>query len=142
VSISDPELPARPGSYLLWLYLPRRTRIAVGRLGERIFPRGWYGYCGSACGPGGLRARLGHHLGATQRPHRHIDYLRGHARPKYIWLTPEPHAEHRWATRLATCPEARQPCRLRRERLPLLQPSGLLAACSPADRFAPAIRRC
>ncbi|MAG36302.1 MAG: hypothetical protein CL878_08665 [Dehalococcoidia bacterium] len=39
-------------------------------------PVGWYAYVGSARGPGGLQARLRHHLRPPTRPHWHIDYLR------------------------------------------------------------------
>ena len=51
-------------------------------LGQRAvsLPAGDYVYVGSACGPGGLRARLGRHLSGAGRPHWHIDALRGHAR--------------------------------------------------------------
>jgi Uri superfamily endonuclease len=54
----------------------RRRSIAVERSG-RVFEvdRGWYGYVGSALGPGGLTARLRRHAAAEKRRHWHVDSL-------------------------------------------------------------------
>jgi Uri superfamily endonuclease len=46
-----------------------------------------YLYVGSALGPGGLRARLKHHLAISPRPHWHADYLRRYARLSNVWLS-------------------------------------------------------
>lgn len=72
-------LPAQSGVYALLLRLPGNRRIHTGRLGEFVFPSGDYVYIGSALGPGGLRARLGHHLRDGKKAHWHIDYLRAWA---------------------------------------------------------------
>jgi Uri superfamily endonuclease len=49
-------------------------------------------------GPGGLRARLAHHLEPTARPHWHIDYLRTHTKPQEVWFCCDRIPwEHRWA---------------------------------------------
>lgn len=93
LSASD-MLPATRGSYVLWWYLPKRTLITIGRLGQWPFQRGWYGYCGSACGPGGLRARLSHHLQSSRRCHWHIDYVKPHAHLREIWLGEGENHEH------------------------------------------------
>lgn len=69
-------LPSAPGAYLLHLHLPRPRCLPVGRLGVFDFLPGEYLYAGSACGPGGLRARLGRHLIGTGTPRWHIDFLR------------------------------------------------------------------
>lgn len=80
-------IPALPGSYILHLRLVQSARFAAGKLGLIYLPAGDYFYCGSARGPGGLRARLGRHLlGYTSRGkaaslHWHIDYLRILAQP-------------------------------------------------------------
>jgi Uri superfamily endonuclease len=68
-----------PGTYLLGLYLPVSTRLRVGALGTPELPAGSYFYVGSALGPGGIAARLRHHVRRSQRPHWHIDYLRREA---------------------------------------------------------------
>ena len=80
-----PGVPAVPGSYILVLRLVHPQRIRIGRLGLLGFAGGRYAYVGSACGPGGLRARIGHHLRATPRPHWHIDYLRPAAAVAEVW---------------------------------------------------------
>lgn len=67
---------------MLALRLAEPRDVEVGRLGEVVFPAGWYLYVGSALGPGGLQARLGRHkcrLAAGKRAHWHIDFLREHA---------------------------------------------------------------
>ena len=67
----------------------------------RIQP-GFYIYVGSARGPGGLRARVGHHLQPSKRLHWHIDYLRPNLRLEQIWYcyTTQKEAEHDWARRI------------------------------------------
>jgi Uri superfamily endonuclease len=71
--------PSLPGTYALFLSLSEPVKLTIGKLGGFDFPAGEYVYMGSARGPGGLRARLRHHLRPVQRPHWHIDYLRTQA---------------------------------------------------------------
>ncbi len=90
------------GTYLLWLHLPAARRITVGRLGAFDFAAGFYGYVGSAMGPGGLAARLGRHLQGSSRRRWHIDYLRCAADPVAAWVCVSPQVqEHDWAAALA-----------------------------------------
>jgi len=63
------------GTYLLLIRLDADAQFQVGRLGEVCLQAGWYGYTGSARGPGGLKARLARHQRATKKRHWHIDYL-------------------------------------------------------------------
>ena len=70
------EFPTAVGTYTLLLKLNSPTRLQIGRLGCFDFPAGYYGYIGSAYGPGGLRARLRHHLQPALKPHWHIDFFR------------------------------------------------------------------
>lgn len=75
--------------------------VNVGRLGKNVFSAGWYAYVGSALGKGGLAARLKHHLGETQKPHWHIDYLKKRARIVQIWVTEHGRRQEcRWAAAL------------------------------------------
>jgi Uri superfamily endonuclease len=74
-----PEYPPLPGSYALFLTLPAPVALTIGKLGAFTFLAGVYIYTGSARGPGGLDARLRHHLRPATRPHWHIDYLRTRA---------------------------------------------------------------
>ncbi len=78
------------GTYALLLELPRSVRLRVGRLGLVTFDAPVYLYVGSAFGPGGLAARLGHHLRRAPRPHWHIDYLRRAASVADLWTTTDP----------------------------------------------------
>ncbi len=62
------------GTYLLVLYLGRKRRLSIGRLGMLHFPRGFYVYVGSAMR--GLQGRIERHRRMSKRPHWHIDTLR------------------------------------------------------------------
>jgi Uri superfamily endonuclease len=111
-----------PGTYVLILNLPHSVAdICIGRLGQFHFPAGWYAYAGSACGSGGLAARLARHLRRTKPLHWHIDYFRAHAHPVEIWYaTGTQRRECAWAQTL----------------------SGLLSASVPVRRFGASDCRC
>ena len=81
------EFPRVPGTYALILELAMPTDLTIGRLGRIRFDARFYLYAGSAFGPGGLAARLRHHLGDTSRPHWHVDYLRAVAGIRDIWTS-------------------------------------------------------
>jgi sugar fermentation stimulation protein A len=66
-----------PGSYILFLSLPKQKKIAVGKLGVIHFPAGLYTYVGSALG--GWESRINRHFVGGARVHWHIDYLRAEA---------------------------------------------------------------
>jgi sugar fermentation stimulation protein A len=61
------------GSYLVLLKLEQANEIAVGRLGRKKFPSGFYIYVGSAMRH--LTARMARHGRTHKKPHWHIDYL-------------------------------------------------------------------
>ncbi len=87
-----------PGTYVLILCVAQDGYIPIGSLGKHHVPRGCYAYVGSAFGPGGLRARLTHHVKAASKPHWHVDYLRRQAEIVEIWYSPLPiKQEHVWA---------------------------------------------
>lgn len=78
----------------------------MGALGNLNFSPGFYIYVGSAFGPGGLRARLSHHLNPPEKKHWHIDYLRQQADIVDIWFTHDPvRREHEWAKEFEALPE-------------------------------------
>jgi len=88
----------QPGTYALVFSSTVRALIRVARLGRLQLEPGFYAYVGSAYGPGGLQARLAHHLEPTDRPHWHIDYLRAHVTPEEVWYCyGRIPWEHRWA---------------------------------------------
>ncbi len=94
------------GTYVLWLHLCCARRIGVGRLGDIDFAAGYYGYVGSAQGPGGLAARVGRHLKGGSKLRWHIDYLRRAAQPAALWCCASPRRwEHDWAAALAAVPD-------------------------------------
>jgi len=61
------------GVYNLVIYLETERRIQVGRLGDFVFPSGYYVYTGSALK--GLEARIARHRRKEKRKWWHIDYL-------------------------------------------------------------------
>lgn len=106
-------IPPLPGSYILHLRLEESARFTAGKLGAVRLPAGDYFYCGSAQGPGGLRARLERHLcgstrsGTPARPHWHIDALRALAQPVgFCYQTGQPRLECEWSQALARLPGA------------------------------------
>jgi len=100
----------QPGTYALVLSSRKATPVRIGKLGTLQIQPGFYAYIGSAHGPGGLRARLGHHLTQSSRQHWHIDYLRAHADPEEVWYCHDPRPwEHTWAKCIGTLPGASIP---------------------------------
>lgn len=90
------------GSYLLVLWLEAPAPVAIGALGVIGFRAGAYVYCGSALGPGGVRARVRRHLRGAGALHWHIDYFLRHARVQAVWARFEPRRlECDWAAALA-----------------------------------------
>ncbi|MEE4194169.1 MAG: GIY-YIG nuclease family protein [Anaerolineae bacterium] len=75
------SFPTSKGNYLLVFQMAQPTCLEIGSLGRQAFPVGLFAYAGSALGPGGLQARIRHHLKPSVKPHWHIDYLK----PYVIW---------------------------------------------------------
>ncbi len=99
-----------PGSYILVIRSERQAVVSAGRLGTVHLKRGWYLYVGSAFGPGGLAARLAHHLRPSERRHWHIDYLLDGRAVREVWYRCGARdLEHHWAQALLTHPAAQAP---------------------------------
>ena len=81
------DVDAKPGTYALLVRMPAPGSIEIGRLGRIRFDAPYFMYFGSAFGPGGLGARIKHHLAPVTRPHWHIDYLRSAAAVCGVWYT-------------------------------------------------------
>src|SRR5439155_16582715 len=79
------DLTDEKGTYILIALVLQMKRLKVGRLGTYDIIPGFYAYVGSAFGPGGLRARIYHHLESVAESHWHIEYLLGHAEPVEVW---------------------------------------------------------
>ncbi|HSO07781.1 MAG TPA: GIY-YIG nuclease family protein [Pelomicrobium sp.] len=89
------------GTYVLLLESAAAGRCRVGALGALPLVPGVYAYVGSALGPGGLPARLGHHARRAARPHWHIEYLRRQLPLAGVWLDAGGgRLEHAWAETL------------------------------------------
>jgi Uri superfamily endonuclease len=105
--VRRPRREPQRGTYALVFRLARASDVCVGRLGRYSLRPAFYVYVGSAFGPGGLAARLKHHLGSLARPHWHVDYLRQAADLEEIWLADgSVRREHAWATLLRELPRA------------------------------------
>src|SRR5271165_4961287 len=101
---------ARPGTYVLVLSSRSTDLIRIGKLGALQLQSGFYLYVGSALGPGGVRARLAHHLKLSRQPHWHIDYLRLHTRVEEVWYRLDgQRLEHVWAKRIGLAEGASVP---------------------------------
>ena len=83
------RLPTVPGAYILWMELTDRCKLEIARLGNPRLPAGYYAYCGSARGPGGMRARVARHLRATKSLHWHIDHLTVTASVSAVSVAPD-----------------------------------------------------
>lgn len=104
------DLPEDKGAYVLIVWVARTKRLGIGRLGTFDLVPGYYAYVGSACGPGGIRARVGHHLESVAAPHWHIDYLLRVAAPAEVWFAiADRKLEQDWAEFLAAAPGFRTP---------------------------------
>ncbi len=70
-----PGLTRGPGAYILVVDLTRPLALDLRTSGPTLLAPGRYAYCGSARGPGGLRARIGRHLRKDKTLRWHVDHL-------------------------------------------------------------------
>jgi len=66
-------IPAAAGAYLLAFRLKRP--LAITRPSPATLRAGYYLYAGSACGPGGLKARVARHMRRPKLSHWHVDQI-------------------------------------------------------------------
>ena len=89
------------GSYILVLVAEVEKIVPIGAKGLLKVPPGSYYYCGSAFGPGGLRARVGRHARPVKVHRWHIDYLRHQLAVREVWISRDGiNQEHTWASLL------------------------------------------
>lgn len=104
------SFPKEKGNYLLLFQLEKDISVLVGALGLQFFPQGRYAYMGSALGPGGIRARLRHHLNPSPKPHWHMDYLKPNLQWVAVgWQVTENRLECEWAQTLTASNGAKIP---------------------------------
>jgi len=97
------------GTYLLLLECNDKAGLSIGKFGKMNTEPGYYLYVGSAFGPGGIQARINHHMQIAVRPHWHIDYLRTVAALVNAWCVYGYRYEHEWAHSLMQSEEAKVP---------------------------------
>ena len=69
------DLPSIGGAYIVAIWLDQPQKLPISRLGNPEMPAGVYLYVGSACGPGGIRARVTRHFRTKKIVHWHIDHM-------------------------------------------------------------------
>jgi Uri superfamily endonuclease len=82
------EIPDSPGTYVIVALLYKETLLELKTFGNYWMPAGVYFYCGSACGPGGLKARVGRHLRKGTKKFWHFDHLKDLVDIKQVWWQP------------------------------------------------------
>ncbi len=81
-------LPTAPGAYVLLIQLPDSLPVKlVGRPEVTLSP-GHYLYCGSASGPGGIKARVGRHMQKNKTIRWHVDRLTTSGMVLGAWVFP------------------------------------------------------
>ncbi len=73
--MDETALTAAPGAYMLFIELEGALALPATSRGSRTLAPGRHAYCGSAYGPGGLRARLRRHLKREKARRWHVDHL-------------------------------------------------------------------
>jgi Uri superfamily endonuclease len=63
------------GAYMLLVGIEQQVPISIAGGDPIALRAGWYAYCGSAKGPGGIRARVNRHFRPRKPCHWHIDQL-------------------------------------------------------------------
>ena len=88
ITAANPEnATRRTGAYVLALRLGTHADIDLRGAALR-FPPGWYAYCGSARGGGGIGARAARHLRRENPIHWHVDRLTTRAEAMAVLAVP------------------------------------------------------
>jgi Uri superfamily endonuclease len=80
------ELPREAGAYVLLIHLEGRLSLDMPAFRGKSLSPGLYAYCGSAYGPGGIRARVSRHLRASKPMRWHVDRLTAAGRVERIGI--------------------------------------------------------
>ncbi len=86
---SASNIPAVPGAYILAVEVARPVKTRLRNRAPELLPAGRYLYCGSAKGPGGLRARIARHMRRGKAIRWHIDMLTEAGRVLGAWTVVE-----------------------------------------------------
>lgn len=97
------DVPDVRGAYVLLIEMRRPMKIKLaGKIAGALAP-GRYLYCGSAKGPGGLRARIARHMRRRKAVRWHVDQLTTRGLVHGAWVFPD-ECECALVTRLAHLP--------------------------------------
>ena len=81
-----PELPGEPGAYVLLIRLDSELPLDMPSFRGKSLSPGLYAYCGSAYGPGGIRARVSRHLRKEKPMRWHVDRLTAAGRVEQVGI--------------------------------------------------------
>ena len=79
------DIPSSPGNYVIAAVLYDEKSLESKAFGLCRLPAGAYFYCGSAHGPGGLKARIERHLRKGTKKFWHFDHLKELVDIKQVW---------------------------------------------------------
>jgi Uri superfamily endonuclease len=82
------EIPSVPGAYVLAIDIGKSVTVTIPGRPRKRLPPGRYLYCGSAWGPGGLRARLARHMRRGKTIRWHVDRLTEAGAVVGAWVLP------------------------------------------------------
>jgi histidyl-tRNA synthetase len=82
------EAPSLPGAYMIAIELAETIAVTLGGRAAIDLPAGRYLYCGSAKGPGGLKARLSRHFRHGKSMRWHVDQLTERGSVVGSWIFP------------------------------------------------------
>jgi Uri superfamily endonuclease len=83
------DTPIVRGAYVLAIDLSKPLIVELPGKPAATLPPGRYLYCGSAKGPGGLRARLRRHMRRNKTIRWHVDQLTQAGRVLGVWTFPD-----------------------------------------------------
>jgi Uri superfamily endonuclease len=86
--VSTDEAPSLPGAYVIAIELAEPVMGTLCGRAAIDLPAGRYLYCGSANGPGGLKARLSRHFRRGKSVRWHIDQLTERGSVVGSWISP------------------------------------------------------
>ena len=81
-------LPTEPGAYVLLIELADNLVVKLSGRAEVTLSSGYYLYCGSARGPGGIKARVGRHMQREKAIRWHVDRLTTKGSVLGAWVFP------------------------------------------------------
>jgi Uri superfamily endonuclease len=82
------EAPSLPGAYVIAIELAEPVAVMLCGRAAINLPAGRYLYCGSAKGPGGLKARLSRHFRRGKLVRWHVDQLTERGSVIGSWIFP------------------------------------------------------